>query len=190
MSTTYDSATIFHTVYALAQELYERGGHRAGEMLVVGASTSEVVGRSIGQGGARDVGQAIVDGIQKFAMERHCAVAYQCCEHLNRALVVSATVVERYALECVRVVPVPTAGGMLAAMAYATIPEAKVVECVCAHFALDIGETLIGMHLRAVAVPVRLSVRHVGQARITAATTRPKLIGGARAVYETCGSSS
>ena len=110
-------------------------------------------------------------------------MAFQCCEHLNRALVVTRQTMEVFQLEEVSVVPHPHAGGFMASHAYRHLPEAVVVEAVRAHGGIDIGETLIGMHLRPVAVPLRLSSRTLGEARINACYTRPKLIGGERAQY-------
>jgi len=170
-------------VYRIATEVAAAGGLSAGAMLVVGASTSEVLGSRIGTAGATEVAEALFAGLQRFRADTGCYVAYQCCEHLNRALVVEREAAERYGLEPVTVVPVPKAGGAMAAYAYRHVPEAIMVEEVRAHAGIDIGETLIGMHLRKVAVPFRPSVRRIGEARVNAAYARPKLIGGARAVY-------
>src|SRR5690606_9163932 len=109
---------------------------------------------------------------------------YQCCEHLNRALVVERTAAERYGLEIVHAVPVPRAGGSMAAFAYKQLERPCLAESIQAHAGIDIGDTFIGMHLKRVAVPIRPSIATSGEARVTMAFTRPKLIGGARAVYE------
>jgi uncharacterized protein (TIGR01440 family) len=122
----------------------------------------------------------------QYADEQGIRLAIQCCEHLNRALVVEGLTAAVYGLEIVNVIPVCGAGGALAAEAMRIIPGAVVVENIRANAGIDIGETLIGMHLKAVAVPLRLTTRTIGQARVTAAKTRPKLIGGPRAVYESC----
>ncbi len=165
------------------QELAELAGLKPGKVLVVGTSTSEVAGKRIGTAGALEVAQELLAGIDEVRQEFGFDVAYQCCEHLNRALVMERSVLERLGLREVSAVPVPTAGGSMAAAAYRAITEPALAETIEAHAGLDIGETLIGMHLRRVAVPVRLTVRQIGEARVTAATTRPPLIGGERAVY-------
>lgn len=169
--------------YQIAMEIAKAGGLSAGQLFVVGVSTSEVAGKHIGTSGTSDVAAGIFKGLQRFRRETGCYVAYQCCEHLNRALVLEREAAVRYGLESVTVVPVPKAGGALASYAYRHLPEAVMVEEVAAHAGLDIGETLIGMHLRKVAVPYRPAIRQIGEARVNAAFVRPKLIGGARAVY-------
>ncbi|TLS50509.1 TIGR01440 family protein [Paenibacillus antri] len=170
-------------VYRTAMETAQAGGLTAGRLFVVGVSTSEVLGSRIGTAGASDVAAALFDGLQRFRRETGIYVAYQCCEHLNRALVVEPDAAERYGLEPVTVVPVPKAGGAMASYAYRNVQGAVMVEEIAAHAGIDIGETLIGMHLRKVAVPFRPAVRRIGEARVNAAYARPKLIGGARAVY-------
>ena len=154
-----------------------------GHVLVVGCSTSEVAGARIGTAGSDAVAEAVLEPLWTVTQERGIYLACQCCEHLNRALVVQQEAAERYNWEQVAVVPVPKAGGAFAARAMRHMPGAIVAEEVQAHAGLDIGSTLIGMHLRRVAVPVRLSLDTIGNARLTAARTRPKLIGGERAVY-------
>jgi uncharacterized protein (TIGR01440 family) len=152
-------------------------------LLVVGVSTSEVIGRRIGTSGSEEVAEAIYDGLARVQEKRGFHLAFQCCEHLNRALVVSRAAMERFGLEEVSAIPIPKAGGAMAAHAYRRMEDPVLVERVVADAGIDIGDTLIGMHLRPVAVPVRPSVRQIGQAHVTMAKTRPKLIGGARAVY-------
>jgi uncharacterized protein (TIGR01440 family) len=153
-------------------------------ILVVGASTSEVRGYKIGTQGSEAIAQAIFEAVDEMQRAWGFHVAYQCCEHLNRALVVRRSTAEAFGLEEVTVVPVPEAGGAMAAYAFHHWPDAIVVEQIKAHAGLDIGGTLIGMHLKPVAVPIRSRLRQIGAAPITLAKTRPKLIGGARAVYE------
>lgn len=165
------------------RELAEAGGLKAGQLLVIGTSTSEVIGRRIGTSGTLEAARAIFDGIEAVRRDIGFYPLFQCCEHLNRALVTTREAAERYDLTEVSAVPVPNAGGSMAACAYRMLPDACLVERVQAHAGIDIGDTLIGMHLRPVAVPVRPSVRSIGQAHVTMAYTRPKLIGGARAVY-------
>lgn len=165
------------------RELAQTAGLKAGKVLVVGTSTSEVAGRHIGTSGALDVAQSLLAGIRSVQREFGFDVAYQCCEHLNRALVLERTVLERLNLREVSAVPVPKAGGSMASAAYRGMDEPALAETIEAHAGIDIGETLIGMHLRRVAVPLRLSVRQIGEARVNAALTRPPLIGGERAQY-------
>ncbi|MBY6277174.1 TIGR01440 family protein [Symbiobacterium thermophilum] len=169
---------------AAVGELLEAAGLSPGQVLVVGCSTSEVIGRRIGTAGSEAVAGAILEPLLEATRAAGVHLAVQCCEHLNRALVVERAAAERYGWERVTVVPVPRAGGALAARAMRRLPDAVVVEEIKADAGLDIGLTLIGMHLRRVAVPVRLKTAAIGHARVVAARTRPKLIGGARAVYE------
>ena len=112
-------------------------------------------------------------------------LAAQCCEHLNRALVVERAAAEKYMLDEVCVRPMPKAGGSFATAVYDRMSDPVMVEHVKAHAGMDIGCTLIGMHLKDVAVPLRLSCKKIGDALVTAAYTRPKLIGGVRAVSYT-----
>ncbi|HWI60423.1 MAG TPA: TIGR01440 family protein [Symbiobacteriaceae bacterium] len=170
-------------VAAAVDELLSAAVLQRGQVLVVGCSTSEVAGARIGTAGSEAVAEAILEPLWAVTQERGIYLACQCCEHLNRALVVQQEAADRYNWEQVAVVPVPKAGGAFAARAMRHMPGAVVVEEIRAHAGLDIGSTLIGMHLRRVAVPVRLSFDTIGNARLTAARTRPKLIGGERAVY-------
>lgn len=167
-----------------ATELLELAEIQSGQILMIGCSTSEVIGRKIGSAGSSAVAEAILNSLIEVCSKTGVHLAIQCCEHLNRALVVEQQVALQYQLETVMVVPVPKAGGALAAQAMKTFDGPTVVEHIKAHAGLDIGSTLIGMHLKEVAVPVRLLQKSIGQAVLTAARTRPKLIGGARAVYE------
>lgn len=168
----------------LLRELAEAGGMKPGQIVVIGTSTSEVSGARIGTSGTTDVAERLFRGWVGVARELGLHMAFQCCEHLNRALVIEEALLERYPqFERVSVVPVPKAGGSMASYAYRHLEQPCVIETIAAHAGLDVGDTLIGMHLRRVAVPVRLSVRSIGHAHVTAAFTRPKLIGGARAMY-------
>lgn len=173
------------SVETVVRELAEAGHLKAGQWLVVGASTSEVAGERIGTAGSETVAAAIWEGVERARQAIGFVPVFQCCEHLNRALVVDREHAERAGLMEVTAVPVPKAGGALAAHAYRNLRNPCLVESVRVHAGLDIGETLIGMHLRPVAVPFRPSIRWIGGARVTMAYTRPKLIGGARAVYQT-----
>lgn len=155
-----------------------------GQLFVVGCSTSEVLGAKIGTAGAMDVAQVFYEELVSFAKKYDINLAFQGCEHINRALTMERQAAERYGFECVSVVPVRTAGGSMAAYAYTQLEEPVVVEHIVAHAGIDIGQTLIGMHMKHVAIPVRTSIKQIGDAIITFASTRPKLIGGPRAQYE------
>ncbi len=167
-----------------AEELLAEAGLGPGHILVVGCSSSEVLGGRIGRASSQEAAEAVFSGIYPLLRERGVWLAAQCCEHLNRALIVEGACAEQYGLEPVCVVPQPKAGGSFAAHAWRTFDRPTAVEHLRAHAGLDIGGTLIGMHLREVAVPVRLSLDHIGRAILLCARTRPKYIGGSRAVYE------
>jgi uncharacterized protein (TIGR01440 family) len=156
---------------------------KPGQIVVVGCSTSEVIGKKIGTATNIDVAKAIIAGILPLLNKRGIFLAVQCCEHLNRALVVEEECAEKYGLEIVNVVPHEKAGGALATVAMDMFAKPVVVESILAHAGLDIGDTLIGMHLKRVAVPVRTDIKNIGKAHLTMARTRPKLIGGERARY-------
>lgn len=168
---------------AIVSELLAEAGLGRGDILVVGCSSSEIIGGRIGKASSPEAAQAVLDGILPTLEERGIFLAAQCCEHLNRALVVERECAEKYGLEVVSVVPVANAGGSFATAAYAAFREPVVVEFIAAHAGIDIGGTLIGMHLRHVAVPVRVAQDTVGNARVLCARTRPKYIGGPRANY-------
>ena len=154
------------------------------KLLAVGCSSSEIVGGSIGHDSAYQVGEEVAQAILDKAAEHGFDAAFQCCEHLNRALVMERAAAEKRGYEIVCVVPQPKAGGSLATAAYRRMRDPVVVEKVSADAGIDIGRTLVGMHLRAVAVPVRPEHDRVGEAIVIAARTRPRLIGGERAKYE------
>ncbi len=164
-------------------ELLGVAGLKPGQVLVVGCSTSEVMGYKIGTASSMEVARVILAELMAGAAAHGVDLAIQCCEHLNRVLVVEVDVMERQYLDEVTVVPVPGAGGSLAAAAMDALPHPVVVERIVGHAGLDIGDTFIGMHLKPVVVPVRLSVKAIGHAHVTAARTRPKLVGGERARY-------
>jgi uncharacterized protein (TIGR01440 family) len=164
-------------------DLQAKAGLDEEQILVIGCSSSEVIGQRIGTAGSLEAAQAIVEAVLAAREQYGFQVAFQCCEHLNRALVVERRTMKQFGLEEVTVIPVPTAGGATAATAYKHLEQPVMVERIQAHAGIDIGDTLIGMHLRPVAVPFRPSVRSIGDAHVTAAYTRPKLIGGARAIY-------
>lgn len=171
-------------VETIVRELVSAGGLIKGQLLVIGVSTSEVLGRRIGTAGTTKAAAQIYAGVEAVRSEIGFIPLYQCCEHLNRALVIDRIAAERYGLDIVGAIPVPKAGGSMAAYAYRQMETPCLVETVQAHAGIDIGDTFIGMHLKRVAVPVRPSVRSIGEAHVTMAVTRPKLIGGSRAVYE------
>ena len=155
-----------------------------GMLLVIGCSTSEVAGEKIGTAGSKEAARVIYSGLLKLQRETGIDLAFQCCEHLNRALVVERDAAARRNLEEVAAIPVRNAGGAMAAYAFEQMEDPVLVEAIRADAGMDIGSTLIGMHLRPVAVPVRVPQKTLGKAAVILATTRPKLIGGARAVYE------
>lgn len=166
------------------EELIGIAGLQKGEILVVGCSSSEIVGETIGHGSSYETAEEVYEAIAPLLRERGIYLAAQCCEHLNRAIIVERECAVRYGLEPVCVVPYPKAGGSFATAFWRHADDPVAVEHIRAHAGIDIGGTLIGMHLREVAVPVRLSVRKLGEADILCARTRPKLIGGERARYE------
>ena len=163
-------------------ELYEVARLNAGDIVVVGCSTSEVLGSKIGTNSAPETAVEIFNSIYGFLKEKGVYLAAQCCEHLNRAIIVEAEAVPN--ADIVNVVPQPKAGGSFATAAYHGLEHPVAVEKIKADAGLDIGATLIGMHLKKVAVPVRLQVKQIGQAPLTAARVRPKFIGGVRAIYD------
>jgi uncharacterized protein (TIGR01440 family) len=167
-----------------AQELLAAAHLAPGSLLVVGCSSSEITGGAIGKASSPETAQAVFQGIYPLLRENDIFLAAQCCEHLNRALILEAACAERYGYEPVSVRPQPKAGGSFAAAAWQAFQRPAAVEHIRAHAGLDIGGTLIGMHLRDVAVPVRLSLDHIGNAILLCARTRPKFIGGSRACYE------
>ena len=153
------------------------------KLLVVGGSSSEIAGGVIGHASTYEFGEALANAVLDCAEKRGFACAFQCCEHLNRSLVVERETAEKYGFEIVCAVPQPKAGGSLATAAWRRMKDPVLVERIQADAGLDVGQTLIGMHLRAVAVPIRIQPDHIGNALVTAARTRPRLIGGERAKY-------
>lgn len=153
-------------------------------ILVLGGSSSEVLGSKIGSCGSLDVGNCIIKEVLQFAQEHKQILAVQCCEHLNRALVVEKVFAENSGLEVVSAIPVITAGGAFATSAYQSFEQSVLVEHIRADYGIDIGNTFIGMHLKNVVVPVRLDVKKIGGATVNVANTRPKFIGGSRSVYK------
>ena len=179
-----DSNQIQEQAREAVTELIEVAGLGKGEILVVGCSSSEIVGEIIGHGSSLEAAEAVFEAIHPILKARGIYLAAQCCEHLNRALIIEAACAEKYGYEPVCVVPQPKAGGSFATTAWRRFDSPVAVESIRAHAGMDIGGTLIGMHLRAVAVPVRLKPSAIGNALLLAARTRPKFIGGIRAKYE------
>lgn len=165
-------------------ELVEKANLKAGDVLVVGCSSSEIVGSEIGHGSSLEAAEAVFEGIYSVLNEKGIYLAAQCCEHLNRAIIVEREYAESHGLEIVNVVPQPKAGGSFATTCYKSFRSPVAVEFIKADAGMDIGLTLIGMHLRHVAVPLRLSIDKIGCAGVTFARTRPKCIGGVRAIYD------
>ena len=167
---------------AAAGELAEAAHLRRGQIVVVGGSTSDVVGKKVGSWSTPEVADAIFEGLNSVFAPMGVYIAAQCCEHLNRAIIVEHEAVPT--LDIVNVVPQPKAGSSFATAAYHAFAHPVALEEIRADAGLDIGGTLIGMHLKKVAVPVRLAQNHIGDAILLAARTRPKFIGGDRAHYD------
>ena len=170
--------------YDAACEILEIANLKKGQLFVVGCSTSEVIGGKIGTASSPETAQAVFAGIYRACQEHQVYLATQCCEHLNRALILEAEAADKYGYEEVNVVPQPKAGGSFSTAAYAAFKEPVAVEHIKAHAGMDIGDTFIGMHLKDVAVPVRISHKTIGEAHLTCARTRAKFIGGIRANYD------
>lgn len=169
--------------YYAVKELLSKAKLARGNIVVLGCSSSEVMGTRIGSNSNEEIAQSIVGIVNKVCLEAGVFLAVQCCEHLNRALVIERQCMERYGFDAVNVLPVATAGGACAAEAMRQFIDPVVVEKIQAHAGIDIGHTLIGMHLKSVVVPVRLEIDKIGLAPLVAARTRPKYIGGPRAHY-------
>ena len=167
----------------LTEELIGNTNIQRGQILVIGCSSSEILGNKIGKGSSYDAAKILFEAIYPILRDNGIYLAAQCCEHLNRALIIERECAEKYGYEIVSVLPQPKAGGSFATVTYENMKEPCAVEHIKAHAGIDIGDTLIGMHLRDVAVPIRLSVKNIGEANVVCAYTRPKFIGGSRAVY-------
>ena len=167
---------------AVMEELFEKAKLEKGDIVVVGCSTSEIIGSKIGTDSNPEVAKTVFESMYEWALEKEIGLAFQCCEHLNRAIVVEKDTVPF--AEIVNVIPQPKAGGSMATEAYKHFKNPVVVEEIKADAGIDIGFTLIGMHLKKVAVPLRLENNKIGEAMVLAARTRPKFIGGVRACYD------
>ena len=165
-------------------ELLDQAKLKPGSLFVIGCSSSEMVGKRIGKGSSMEAAQAAFQGIYPILKDHGIHLAVQCCEHLNRALIMERVAAEAKGYEIVNVMPQPHAGGSFAVTAWNAFADPVAVETIQADVGMDIGGTLIGMHLRRVAVPVRTTLDHIGDAIVLCARTRPKYIGGPRAVYQ------
>lgn len=168
----------------ITEELIETAKMKEGQILVVGCSSSEIAAHTIGCYSSKEVGQAVFNAIYKVTRKHGLFLAAQCCEHLNRALIVEEEAALRYNLEMVNVKPQLKAGGSFSTAAWNGLTAPCAVESIKAHAGIDIGDTLIGMHLRPVAVPVRTKRNTIGSAHVVCARTRLKYIGGERAAYQ------
>lgn len=166
-----------------AEELLMQAHLSEGDILVVGCSSSEVTGERIGTSSSLETAEAVFEGIYEVVLKNRLYLAAQCCEHLNRALIIEKELARRERFPIVNVVPQPKAGGSFGTIAYTKFKEPVAVEHISAQAGIDIGDTLIGMHLADVAVPVRIGIKEIGQAHLVCARTRGKFIGGERAVY-------
>ena len=167
---------------AVMEELIEKARLKSGDVVIIGCSTSEIIGSKIGTNSSPDTAKTVFEAIYDCAKKAGLKLAFQCCEHLNRAIVVERDTVPW--AETVNVIPQPKAGGSMATQAYEHFNNPVVVEEIKADAGIDIGFTLIGMHLKKVAVPLRLDNNRIGEAMVLAARTRPKFIGGIRATYD------
>ena len=177
-------STIEQQARQAVSELLDAAKLQPGDIFEVGCSSSEILGGKIGHASSLEAAQAAFKGIYPLLQERGIFLAAQCCEHLNRALILERACARQYGYDPVSVHPQPKAGGSFATTAWDSFQDPVAVERIRAHAGMDIGGTLIGMHLRDVAVPVRLSLDHIGEAILLCARTRPKYIGGSRAHYD------
>lgn len=179
---SFDINIIKEEMQSVLVQLLDCAKLKAGDVLVLGCSSSEVIGERIGTSSSIEVAQALYDVILPELSKRGIYLAAQCCEHLNRAIIIERAAVPTK--EIVNARPAPKAGGSFATAAYDAFSDPVAIEEITADAGLDIGNTLIGMHLKRVAVPVRLSLKTIGAAPLVAARTRPKFVGGARTVYD------
>lgn len=181
---TTELIQIEQQAYQVTTELLQVAKLKKGQLLVVGCSSSEVSGAGIGTYSSPEVAERVFAGIYQAVRENGLYLAAQCCEHLNRALILEEAAADKYGYEQVNVVPQPKAGGSFATAAYKHFEQPVAVEHIKAHAGIDIGDTLIGMHLQDVAVPVRIETKQIGEAHVVCARTRAKYIGGERAIYD------
>ena len=181
MSISYEE--IKNQAKTACQELVETAKLHSGQILVVGCSSSEIMGQRIGKASDINAAEAVYEGIMEVHAPRGIYLAAQCCEHLNRAVILENEALPPW-YDIVNVVPQPKAGGSFATTFYKNAANPVAVEEIKADAGMDIGDTFIGMQLKKVAVPVRLSVKSIGEAHLTCARTRPKFVGGSRAIYD------
>ena len=180
----YMKNELYSAAKSAANEVIEKAGLHDGAILVVGCSSSEIAGSKIGTDSDEDTAASVFGGIYDAAREHGVYLAAQCCEHLNRAIIIETELREKLGIPAVWVVPKKKAGGSFATAAWHAFENPCAVEHIKADAGMDIGDTLIGMHLKEVAVPLRISVKSIGSANLVCAYTRPKYIGGPRAMYE------
>ncbi len=164
-----------------AEELLKKGGLKKGSIVVIGCSSSEIIGSTMGTNSVPELGETVYKTLEGVFKKRGIFIAAQCCEHLNRAIIIEREASGQNEIVCA--VPKPKAGGSFATAAWKNMNDPVTLESIKADAGLDIGGVIIGMHLKAVAVPAKLSVKKVGEALLLGATTRPKFIGGERAEY-------
>ena len=181
MSISYEE--IKNQAKTACQELVETAKLHSGQILVVGCSSSEIMGQRIGKASDINAAEAVYEGIMEILAPRGIYLAAQCCEHLNRAVILENEALPPW-YDIVNGVPQPKAGGSFATTFYKNAANPVAVEEIKADAGMDIGDTFIGMQLKKVAVPVRLSVKSIGEAHLTCARTRPKFVGGSRAIYD------
>ena len=168
----------------IIEELIETANMKPGQIMVIGCSSSEIAAHTIGRYSSKEVGETVFNALNNVAKKHQIYLAAQCCEHLNRAIIIEEEAAEKYGLEMVNVKPQLKAGGSFSVAAWNNFAAPCAVEKIQAHAGIDIGDTLIGMHLRSVAVPVRTKKNSIGSAHVVCARTRLKFIGGERAIYQ------
>ena len=168
----------------IIEELIETAKMKPGQIMVIGCSSSEIAAHTIGRYSSKEVGETVFNALNNVAKKHQIYLAAQCCEHLNRAIIIEEEAAEKYGLEMVNVKPQLKAGGSFSVAAWNNFAAPCAVEKIQAHAGIDIGDTLIGMHLRSVAVPVRTKRNSIGSAHVVCARTRLKFIGGERAIYQ------
>jgi len=166
-----------------AAQLIEKANLKPGQTVVIGCSSSEVAGGTIGKNSSLEAAQAVFSGLYPVFKEKGIYIAAQCCEHLNRAIIIERALAEKLGLDEVNVVPQPKAGGSFATTVWHSLEDAVAVEKIKADAGMDIGDTLIGMHIKDVCVPLRLETKSIGRAHLVCTRRRPKFVGGSRAVY-------
>ena len=179
-----NQADVTKQVHLALQNVYEAGRMAAGDQMVVGCSTSEIAGGRIGKASVPELGQWVAEAVLSWCAEKEIVAIFQCCEHLNRSIVMEQRVLDERRLTQVKAIPQPKAGGSVPAAAWKLLEKPALAMAVQAEAAIDIGDTLVGMHIRPVAVPLRIEQGSVGHANLVMAYSRLPYVGGARAVYE------